>query len=304
VSSPNTVHLPTRSPFSLPLSTLIHGFPILALRNRHPSTYYLLPGTNHAVIIGDSSNDALRQYAYIQTAINDAAANHPVSPDPDATKTSDLPTANAAEADNLRQAPYCFVADTDSIPYVIDTGANRVIINNAKLFHEFRPTNGKVKGIGGTPVSLNGIGTVKLPLRSDDGTVDQVILRNAVYVPSSPFNLIPPQLLIAEWKHSGFHVDYFEHDDKEYIFNYKPDASAKEPRKLTVPVGSNNLFALQSNDGYTGFFKQAKNFEPDWCMFAGAAHIIPETGKTQKKCRIRGRLLLIHNRRTNRGSLQ
>jgi hypothetical protein len=34
-------------------------------------TTYSLPGTNHAVIIGDSSNDALRQYAYIQTAIND-----------------------------------------------------------------------------------------------------------------------------------------------------------------------------------------------------------------------------------------
>jgi hypothetical protein len=43
-------------------------------------------------------------------------------------------------------------------------------------------------------------------------------------------------------------------------------------------VGNNNLFTLRSNDGYTTFFKQAENFEPDWCMFAGAAtHVIPET---------------------------
>jgi hypothetical protein len=195
-------------------------------------TSYSPPGTIHAVIIGDSSNDALRQYTYIQTAIDDATENHPISGDPDATEMSDLPTANAAQTVNLRHTPYCFVADTDSIPYVIDTGANRVIINDAKLFHEFRPTNGKVKGIGGTPVSLNGIGTVKLPLHSDDGTVDQVILRNAVYVPLSPFNLIPPQLLIAELKHSGFHVDYFEHDDKEYIF-ISINLISSPPRNLT-----------------------------------------------------------------------
>jgi hypothetical protein len=34
-----------------------------------PGTY-ALPGTNHGIVIGDSSNDLSRQHAYAQTAIN------------------------------------------------------------------------------------------------------------------------------------------------------------------------------------------------------------------------------------------
>jgi hypothetical protein len=31
---------------------------------------YAIPGTNHAIVIGDSSNNLSRQYAYAQTAID------------------------------------------------------------------------------------------------------------------------------------------------------------------------------------------------------------------------------------------
>ena len=44
---------------------------------------------------------------------------------------------------------------------------------------------------------------------------------NAVYVPLSPFNIIPPQILIADLKaKDNLDVDYAKHDDTEYIISF------------------------------------------------------------------------------------
>ena len=55
---------------------------------------------------------------------------------------------------SLRQHPYCFIVDTDSVPYIIDTGANRIIVNDAKLLKQLNPTSDKIKGIGGKVLEL------------------------------------------------------------------------------------------------------------------------------------------------------
>ena len=87
--------------------------------------------------------------------------------------------------------------DTDSIPYLIDTGANRIIVNDLKLLTNFKAVRGGVKGVGGTAVSIYGIGALSMSLQADDGSVNKISIEGAVYVPSSPFNLIPPQLLVS-----------------------------------------------------------------------------------------------------------
>ena len=57
---------------------------------------------------------------------------------------------------------------------VIDTGSNRVMLNDVKLFSNYRPARDKIKGINGMPTETKGVGTLKFSLVSDDGKVDHV----------------------------------------------------------------------------------------------------------------------------------
>jgi len=59
------------------------------------------------------------------------------------------------------------VVDTDSVPSIIDTGANRILVNDAKLLHDLTPTTDKVKGIEGKCVRISGVGKLSLHLKSD-----------------------------------------------------------------------------------------------------------------------------------------
>ena len=159
----------------------------------------------------------------------------------------------------LSQQPYCFIADTDSVSYVMDTGANRIIVNDVKHLKGLIPSNDKVKGIGGSCVRIAGSGKLSLPLKSDDGKTTIIRKLNAVYVPTSPFNLIPPQILIKEMKRQRFQVHYFKHDDKHYIFKYTPLSKNKleSERTLTISIGDNNLFTLRTREGYKNFMSRA-----------------------------------------------
>jgi hypothetical protein len=134
---------------------------------------YALPGTNHALVSNQPSRDSYRQQSYVQTAISNMTSN-PVTDEP-----TGMP-ANAAPDEHRRNTPYCFIADTDSTPYIVDSGANRVILNDAKLFKSFKAQRGAVKGVGGNPVSIIGTGTLELSLQSDEGTVDTIEIDNAV----------------------------------------------------------------------------------------------------------------------------
>ena len=53
-------------------------------------------------------------------------------------------------------------------------------------------TADKIKGIGGFPIQVTGGGKLNLTLQSDGGQVSQIKNLDAVLVPSSPYNLIPP----------------------------------------------------------------------------------------------------------------
>jgi hypothetical protein len=186
-------------------------------------------------------------------------------------------TSSAPEPDaKLKKLPYCFVANTDSVAYVLDTGANRLIINNAKLFAKFTARNGRVKGIGGDPLQILGTGSVRIPLKSDDGKVDYVFFDDAVYVRTSPYNLLPPQILHLKMKAQGYDVDDSQHNESRYLFTYKQLTEADKPRSMTVPVGPNLLFTLRSNEGYLSIFGRAEHFEPDRTAFAGSSHVIPD----------------------------
>jgi hypothetical protein len=242
------------------------------------SLAHALPGTNHAIVPGEASLDLTHQQAYVDAAVDASVSTSSGSPYPIALNA----TAENPPYAKLRCLPYCFVADTDSIPFVLDTGANHVIINNAKLFKHFKSRKGNVKGIGGAPVKLCGGGTVNISLKVDDGTITDVSIDDAVYVPTSPFNLISPQILISKMRHDGHYVKYAKHDDCKYIFSYGAAVQSKL-KTLTVPIGVNTLFTMRTNEGYNSFFRQSQEFDPEWSDFAGASHVIPDDDASESK---------------------
>ena len=74
-------------------------------------------------------------------------------------------TDNTSPKSNmLPQDLFYFIVDTDSVSYVIDTGSDRIIVNDTKLLHDLRITADKVKGIEGKCVRISGVGKLSLPL--------------------------------------------------------------------------------------------------------------------------------------------
>ena len=236
-------------------------------------TVYSLPGANHALISGcKPSLDATRQQNYIRTIIKRTTESKYGS-----DHQTIVQSADAALDDHLPTRPFCFIADTDSFPFVLDSGANRFIINDATLFHTFVKQSGRVKGIGGKTVPLVGTGTIRLPLKSNSGIVDTITITDAMYIPTSPYNLVLPQLLVRRLKELGYYCKHAYHDDTQYIFEYRPRAGEDPPttnRQLTIPIGANDLFSVHSNEGYTAFFRKATYYAPEWNVFAGSTHII------------------------------
>ena len=174
------------------------------------------------------------------------------------------------------------MSDIDSIPYLIDTGANRIIVNDLKLLANFKSVRGGVKGVRGTAVLIYGIGALSMSLQADDGSVDKISIEGAVYVPSSPFNLIPPQLLVLILKSHDYSVPKkFEHDDKHYVLHYtSPDGLQ---RNFTIPLDERNMFTMRTKSGYDSFICTACHYQTSWKTFPGATHLIPDSDQDQSK---------------------
>jgi hypothetical protein len=82
---------------------------------------------------GKPSLDAHCQQRYVETIVNNSITASEGSGHYYASPANVFPDAL------LTTKPYCFVADTDSFPFVIKTGANRFIVNDRSLFTSFKP---------------------------------------------------------------------------------------------------------------------------------------------------------------------
>ena len=264
-------------------------FPLL-LFQRVP-TIHAIPGTSYAVIDGEQSLDNTTQLRLANNIVHQLAPpNAPMSPDSTPSPPSYTPPyafvtsnddLNITGPPPLRQEPICFVADTDSVEYVVDLAANRIVLNDSSLMTDLKITSATIKGIGGKGVPISGIGKFALPLRSDDGSFTTISNLDAVFVPSSPYNLIPPQLLLSAMRSQGYLIDDFSHTDKIYTFKYSsPGCHDKPFSTLTVPIGRNGLFTFRSNDGYTAFMSRASTYCPEYNAFAGSYHVIPDANKS------------------------
>ena len=82
--------------------------------------------------------------------------------------------------------------------------------------------------MGGSNVSIRVTGTTYISINSDDVTVGPIKFPDAVFVPLSPFNLLPPHLFITALWNAVHETNYSKHDQVKYIFNYKLSKEGKD----------------------------------------------------------------------------
>jgi hypothetical protein len=144
----------------------------LTFFSQTPSVY-ALPGTSHA-LISEPSLDVSRQASLSQTVIQNSVSHPDAQPPPSAPDAQPPPSApdlgSTSFDPELPTKPHCIVVDTDSKMFLINSGANAVIVNDVKLLTDFRASVGGVKGIGGLPIALKGSGQCDVPLHFDDGS--------------------------------------------------------------------------------------------------------------------------------------
>ena len=109
----------------------------------------------------------------------------------------------------------------------------------------------------------------------DNGKYDSVTdIHNAVYVPSSTFNIIPPQMIIANMNiKDNLDVKYSKHDDTEYVISFKEKYWQLTYYSLTIPIGGNGILQLCTKPGYTSFLERANNLQYYEC-YTGARLIL------------------------------
>lgn len=254
-------------------------FPFLVLLGlAYVPTTYAIPNSNKAFVNSPSKSNSL-QHKHVDSIVNPLSG---VSHTQSSHLTANLTVEGKGDGDSdqaLKTKPCIFLADTDSTATCIDTGASHFITNNLKSMTDVHLSNQRVKGVGGKETLIKATGTKTYSFKSDSGVVDTIRVEGVCYVPTSPYDLTPPQVLIAKLKQQGYWTDYAKHDDQIYVFTYrKLDEPKSSTRSLTVNISSNNLFLMRPSEGYNHFFKQLHAYSAEWCNwceFAGAADVIP-----------------------------
>ena len=114
---------------------------------------YAISGAIH-VLVKDKTpfNSSIHKHN-IYFFINKITGDHPHS-----QLTRDPPSAFVQSFNPvlgfLNIKPLCFVSDSDIQLYIIDTGTNRVIVNNQNLLSYFIDSTRGVKGIGGNSLQI------------------------------------------------------------------------------------------------------------------------------------------------------
>ena len=101
--------------------------------------------------------DTFRQQSFQQTVISQTTSPFDVESHSIALDANDM-----QPEPSLCQEPFCFVAYNNSTSFLIDTGANRVIVKDAKLLHDFQACSGGLKDVGGNHVSILGKGSCRI----------------------------------------------------------------------------------------------------------------------------------------------
>ncbi|CAJ1948806.1 unnamed protein product [Cylindrotheca closterium] len=145
------------------------------------------------------------------------------------------------------------------------------------MLTNFRLFKGGIKGINGSPTSITGIGKLSLPI---PGTTDRIEV-DAVVAPTSPSNIMPPQLVYKAMKCAGWEPEWPRHNDTEYKIAFTAP-SQKEQHEINVKIDDRDLFVFQSEPGYKNFCMSTSTDEcnpatkcgcdHNWHAYSGTTH--------------------------------
>ena len=123
---------------------------------------------------------------------------------------------------------------------------------------------------------MSGTGVHCWGLKSDAGDYSTIPDLSVLFIPSAPYNPIPPQLLIKHMHSIKYIITGFSHNGTVYTFKYQcPGDRSKRLRTITVKNGTNGLFTLWSKDIYTSSLSCGHHYLKELDNFAGAGHPIP-----------------------------
>ena len=161
------------------------------------SSVVSLPGTKYA-LIQESLLDTFRKRSLQRTVISQTTSPFNVDLNSIALNADDV-----QPEPSLCQEPFYFIYDTNSTSFVINTGANRVIVKDIKLLHNFQACSGGVKEVGGNSVSILGKRPCRVNFRANNDFSESIEMHDAVYVPKYPFNILPPQRIVSNLKNNN-----------------------------------------------------------------------------------------------------
>ena len=127
-----------------------------------------------------------------------------------------------------------------------------------------------MKGFGGNPVSVIVKGSCQVNLRADNDSSDYIEMHDAVYVLTSPFNLLSPQLLVSDLKKKNYKVECFNNYNRRNVLQY---SASGDENKLTIPIDNRNMFTLWTQFVYDAFTCRPCGNATVWNGFLGSTLI-------------------------------
>jgi hypothetical protein len=143
---------------------------------------------------------------------------------------------------------------SDSECICINTGASACISTRREKFVKLQAMeNIKINGIG-TSLPVEGVGTLKWPIRDDNNNELDAYVHNALYVPSTPMGLLCPQKIAMQTQHPGDGFNTLGHAGILTMAGYT----------RTIPYNSRSrLPILHSIDGAQCYLSSTNNTEKE-----------------------------------------
>ena len=93
----------------------------------------------------------------------------------------------------------CISFDTDAIEAILDTGCSRTLTYDKNDFITYEPTTGEVDGLGTHKIVREG--AVEYTVMDDNGYKTDIIIHEAIHVPTLDVRLISAQKFVQENEH-------------------------------------------------------------------------------------------------------
>ena len=254
------------------MALLYHGYCL----EHTPAGTYSIQGVKYAVCVNQQPRRHVRksQVNLVDDVLSAYQRTSSIASDPLMCYPATVPPPDS----ELRTTPLSFHADAHQVSLLADLGANAVIVNSRELFETFFPTTQTVRGVDGDKAHAMGYGRITFLFKATDGTSLRLPFDRAVYVPSSPHSLMPPQIWSAAMEEHGYTDARYHGTQREFHLSWTDTEGVSH--KLTAAAHSNKMFFLNATTNHGQFSKFAMHCDIEWSCFEGATLIEDEDDST------------------------